>query len=304
MDELSDAYGEEFASNLQDKIRERQQERESLSDTARAGIANKAINEQAFDSGDPMFQYQDPETGITHDVLLMEVPDPESKTFWSMKNELDSGAVSLPLLYLGEFMSCLFNDKEEAKKLEPGNFYIVSGRLSQWEDDQGRMRDQVQPVRGVMDHEEAKKLAEKVLEDSDITEPEQPEPAEQVNEPEPEPEEEEDEDESSGGGVGSFALGDEDEEDDEDELVTQDEIDELVEGFAEQEEAVWELNAEDERFEKLVQAVTHNHENLDFENEDHIEEVAPMVLDRIEREQEDEEDDDDDDGESESLFQM
>ena len=291
MDELIDAYGEEFVSGLKSTISEKQAEREQVSDRAKAGIANKAINEQAFGSGDPMFQYTDEETGITHDVLLMETPDPDSKTFYSMMRELDSGAVTAPLLYLGQFYSCLFNDPDLPKSLEPGHWYIIIGELTQWTDDQDKTHDQVSPVRGVMTNQEAKELAEKGMEDADINEPE-PEPADEVNEPEEmasDPEE------------SPFMTSDdnEDEEEEEDEFpVSQEEIDSLVERFAEQHgDVVWDLEEGDDNFEDLVEAIAANHEDLDRNNQDHLEQTAPMVLDRIEREGDDDEDD-----EEESMF--
>lgn len=290
MDDLIDTYGEEFVNGLKQTISEKQAEREQVSDRAKIGIADKAINEQAFGSGDPMFQYTDEETGITHDVLLMETPDPESKTFYSMMNELDSGAVTAPLLYLGQFYSSLFNDPDLAKSLEPGNWYIIIGELSQWTDDQDKTHDQVSPVRGVMTNQGAKELADKELEESDINEPE-PEPADEVNEPE---EMASDPEESP-----FMSSGDDDEEEDDDFPATQESVDSLVERFAEQHgDVVWELEEGDDNFGDLVEAIVANHEELDRSNDDHLEQTSPMVLDRIGRENEE----DDDEGEEESMF--
>lgn len=286
MDELVDTYGEEFVQGLKGEIAQRQAERESVSDNAKLGIADMAVNEQSFGAGDPTFQYTDDETGITHDVLLMQTPDPESKTFYSMMRELDSGAVTAPLLYLGEFYSCLFNDPDMPKALEPGEWYIVIGELGQWEDDQGRTHDQLSPVRGVMTQQEAKQLAEKALDDKPISEPEK-EPSETVNEPD---EEDMGEDVSES----PFVTSENDDDDDEGVPVTQEEIDELVEGFAEKDDVVWELDEGHEHFDHLVEAVAANASDVDENNEDHIQSIGTMVMDRIVREQEEEEDDEDD----------
>lgn len=295
MDELIDAYGEDFVSDLKGTIAERREQRNSLTDEDRIGIADKAINQGAFAEGDPKFQYTN-DNGITHDVLLMESPNPESKPWYSMANKLDSGAVTLPLLYLGEFMSCLFNDPDIPKEMEEGEWYIVAGRMTQWEDQQGNMHDQVSPVRGVLTHDEAVKLAEKYLDESDINESE-PEPSDEVNE-EPAGEEEppdksevQDDDQQSEEALGFGSGDDEEEEDDGTPDIDYGDVSEVVEALADSEPTVWELEKGDGRLDKLGAVVCQRIGYLNHENAEHIIAVKELCLQRIDEESESEEDD-------------
>lgn len=162
MTDLEDTFGEEFAQNLNQKIAKRRERRYRVDDEMKDLIAHMAVNEEAFHGGEPHFTVSD-EEGITHDVLLMDVPDPQSKSFFSMIRQLDSGAVTAPLNYLGEFMSTLWNDPDLVKELEPGQNYVVVGELDQWESDSGEVNDQLQPVRGAMNLEELQQRAQNYL---------------------------------------------------------------------------------------------------------------------------------------------
>ena len=232
MTSLEDTFGEEFAKNLQGKIAERREQRNRVTDEIKREIANKAVNEgameQAIHEGEPHFQYKD-QNGVTHDVLLMDAPDPNNKPWHSMANELSSGAVTIPLNYLGEFMSCLFNDPEIVRHMEQGESYLVVGQLDTWEPEDGEPRDQLQPVRGVMTMAEVQRHAEEWLNENGPNEagdgqqareeqaeaaaenePQAPaggqeaseaEPETASPEPEPEPQEQEPDQSGSGGGL-------------------------------------------------------------------------------------------------------
>ena len=260
MTSLEDTFGEEFAKNLQGKIAERREQRNRVTDEIKKEIANKAVNENALndaiEEGEPHFQYKD-ENGVTHDVLLMQAPNPNSKPWFSMANELSSGAISIPMNYLGEFMSCLFNNPDEVKRMEEGEHYILIGKLDTWEPEDGEPRDQLQPVRGVMNMEEIQRLAddwmaengpnemadgqqvrEEQAEAAAENEPQAPaggqeaseaEPEAQEPPAEPEPQDEEPDESSSGGGLSGMAEEAQQEEADE-EPEEEDTLDEEEEG--------------------------------------------------------------------------
>lgn len=304
MADLEDTFGEDFAEHVQERIQERRAERERISDETKAAIADKAINEEAFKEGDPMFDYTTDE-GVTHDVLLMQLAEPREGSVWGQARQLDSGAVSVPLDYLGDWVWSIFNNEQMAKKMEEGKWYIVAGNLDTWEPDDGPPQDQLSPVRGVMSLEEAKELADGALEDSGFdesateTEDEEPE-EEEVSEPEPEEEPEE----GQTSVFGAAQSGDEDEEEKSEEEeeasdeppvdVTISEVANVVEELGEEEEEVWEVTPDHEEFETFM-IVVMDRLGLDPDDDEAMEYVAELALDRVEEGPAGDDDDDEDD---------
>ena len=298
MKELEETFGEEFAEQYEEQVNERRRQRESVSDEVKTQIADKAVNQDAFkQDNEPHFTHKT-DSGITHDVLLMMLPNPDKEPIWSRVNKLDSGAATCPLDYMNEWMSCLFNNPEDLRDMTPGSYYIVIGDMNQWENDAGEVFDQVSPVRGVMSLPEAQEFAKQALDGSGINEEEpEPEPAEEVNEePDEEPmfggDSDDDEEEED-------IFGEEEEEDDsgpEDE-ITSSEVSTMVESLAEKDEEVWEVEQGDPRLEKLSRVICKRLE-YDHENDAVLNTVGNLALERIEEEREAEEEEDEED----SLF--
>lgn len=276
MGQLEDTFGEEFADHVQQRTQERRAERERLSEDTKRRIAHLVINEGKFGEGDPMFSYTS-EEGVQHDVLLMELADPASGSVWSQVNELESGAVSVPLEYLGQWIWSIFNDPSMAKQMEEDEYYIVAGRLSEWERDDGTTQDQFSPVRGIIGLEEAKELAAEALEEEGFTHPE----VDDISEPE---EEQEPEEEETGGLFGGREPSDEEEEEeDEDETIpaTYSEVANVVEELGEEEPEVWEVTAEHSELDTLLLVVCDRLDGVDYENGSHLEQVKEIVLERV-----------------------
>jgi len=318
MSQLADAFGEDFADELNKEKAKRAQERNQVSDEELDIIADKVINQGAFDGSEPMFSYTS-EKGVTNHVVLMQLPEPSGdKDIWGFVNKLSTGAVTCPLDYMGNWWSCLFNNPDDLEKLNEGDFAIVIGELDQWENDKGEMNDQISPVRGLLTPAEAKKRADGKMDDAGFggeteEEPEQVdvgEPDEEENEPEPEPEEEEEddtedeieddseEDDSDDGGnlFGGSSDEDDSEEEEEDELPEEG-IRRGVDKLAAQHEEIWDTAGNEQRINKVANIVAREHEKIDEDSVD-ISEVEETVEQYIISESEDEEKDDDD----EKLF--
>lgn len=286
MTDLEDTFGPEFADHVEQRTQERRQEREKLTDETKAAIANKAINEGAFHEGDPMFEYTS-ENGITHNVLLMQLAEPREGSVWNMARELGSGAISVPLEYLGQWIWSIFNDVEEAKKLEHDKWYIVAGNLDTWEPDDGDPQDQLSPVRGIMSLEEAKELADAAMDEDGFGEPEE-EAEEEASSPfgaSDEEEEDEDEEEEDTGSSGIFGSSDdEEEEDEEDEEVaidaTASEVYNVVEELASEEPEVWDVTPDHDDWDTFMLVVC-DKLGLDPEDPTVQAQVGEMTMDRV-----------------------
>lgn len=307
MADLEDTFGQEFARHVEQKTQERRQEREKIGDESRRAIADLAINQGGFHEGEPTFEYTS-ENGITHNVLLMKLAEPREGSVWQMARKLESGAVSVPLEYLGEWVWSIFNDPEEAKKMEEGEWYIVVGNLGQYEpEDGGPPRDQLTPVRGVISLEEAKSMADSSMEDEGFDESAAEEP-EGTPEPEPEPEDtptpsfggdaedEEEEDEGAKGGLFGSSPSKEEEEPEEEPAIdtTYSEVANVVEDLADEEPEVWEVTTDHPDFDTFLTVVL-DKLGLDPEDETNRKQVTEMALDRVnegpkEQEQEEETD--------------
>lgn len=299
---LTDTFGEEFAEGVQEQIQRRRREREQVSDEVVATICDLAINEGQLDSENPHFQYTT-EAGTTHDILLMQVPQPERSEIWEYMNELDSGAVTIPLDYLGEWMSCLFNDKQEVAKLEQGNWYLVIGELGQWETDEGESRDQMSPVRGVVSVKDAKAIASGELEAEGFGSPDE------VEEETSDSSEEEEEDTASA--VEESGLFDDESSDDEEEEVEEEEDDddgytaedvsEHVDDLGEAEEEVWDVtDTDDDRHLMLGEAIAGRME-LDHTDDEVVSELGEAAVEYIVSQQEEDDEEEEEEAE-ESLF--
>lgn len=292
MADLEDTFGKDFAEHVEQRTQERRQERQKLSDEAKKQIANKAINEGAFHEGDPQFEYVS-ENGITHNVLLMKLAEPREGSVWNMANRMDSGAISVPLDYLGQWIWSIFNDEEEARKLEEGEWYIVAGNLDTWEPDNGDPQDQFSPVRGVMSLDEARELADDAMEEGGFgssdedTDDAVPDSALGGEEEEQE-EEDEDEDDSSSSKGGLFGSSedddDEEEEQEEEDEVTIDatasEVYNVVEELADEEPEVWDVTPDHDDWDTFILVVC-DKLGLDPEDENVQSQVGEMAMDRV-----------------------
>jgi len=303
MGSLEDTFGEDFVKNYQQKIAERREQRNSVRDKDKLEIANLAVNEGKLQGDEPHFTYTT-EDGIVHDVLLMQLPNPDSKHIFTYTNDLDSGAVTCPLSYLGEWMSCLFNDPDELKAMEPGENYVLIGNMDTWTNDKGEENDQLSPVRGVMTLDETKKLADQYLGDSSINEPEQEEPDEDMPEFAGGDSDEEEESDDSDDGEGLFGDmdGDDGEDEEDDSSYTVDTIRDNVDALGSEEPAVWEVEEGDPRLDKLAEVVATRDDQFDASDDNDVETVKQEVLLYIREQNEEGEDEEEEDDDEDALF--
>lgn len=309
MSDLEDVFGEDFAQHVREKTAERRQERNRVSDEQLVAIAQLAINEGKFEEGDPQFQYTT-ENGITHDVLLMQLPDPDNSEVWQHLEEPWEGAARIPLEYLGEWYWSTFPNKKDLAKLDQGDYTIVVGSVEENEGDDGSIYKNIYPVRGLITLDEAQELAENYEPDSDFDEESDDmdfaEPDEE--EEDTEEDEEKDDDSSSGeltfdssssssssGGLSNLVGDNEEEEDEEEEeeAVPYEEIAGKVEELAEaqddnEEPQVYEIEEGTPEHKKFTEIVCNN---IGLEVSDA---AADVVIDVIDEHREDEEEDDDD----------
>lgn len=300
MTDLADTFGDDFAEHIKKKTAERRQERNRVTEEQLARICSLAINEDKFHEGDPQFQYTT-ENGIDHDVLLMNVPDPENSEVWKHLSEPWDGAARLPMEYLGQWYWSTFPNKADVRDLEQGEYYIVVGSMEESEGDDGETYYSIYPVRGIASLERAEELAQMDLESEGFASPDEEDEEEEVEEEEesePEQEEdEEDEEDSSSGGIFGDDEGEEDgdEEEEEDELpYTEEEIREKVEGLAEkqddtEEPQVYEIDEGSEFHKKITKMCI---SQLEIPG-DYAEGVKDTVWAVIEDNKEEEEEDDD-----------
>jgi len=304
MTSLEDTFGEEFAQNFEQEIERRRRQRQEVSDEVKDDIATHILQSDSWSPEEPMEQYTT-ESGVTHDILLMEVPDMQDsgKSIWNYRNELDSGGVTLPLDYMGEWMSCLFNDGDSVRELTAGEQYLIIGQLDQWEDDSGDMNDQVSPVRGVMTLEELNNRAQEKISGS-VNETSDGPDTDGINEVEdPEPEEaEEDKEDSNGSGFASMS-GDEDGDADEFDGVDYETVTEHIEQIAEHKEEVWELEYGDDELHDVAVHIM-NEEGYEEYDEDVGEKIQQDANEYIQDQTEEEGEDDDSafGGDEDSIF--
>lgn len=172
MTDLEDTFGSDFVNTYNQKRQQVRAERERIEDEEMIKISALAINEGKMSGDSPMFSYTS-ESGVTHDVLLVQIPDPENRAYWTLKTEGNEGSISLPLDYLGQWIWAWFNDVEMAKKLVPGEWFIVAGRLDTWERDDGTSQENIS-VRGVVQLSQANEWADRALEEDGFDVPDQP----------------------------------------------------------------------------------------------------------------------------------
>jgi len=302
MDQLSQAFGEDFVEDFQQERAKRAQQRNAVPEEELKMIADKIINQDAFEGGEPMFNYTS-ETGVTNHVLLMQLPEPSGeKDIWGYVNKLSSGAVTCPMDWMGEWWSCLFNNPDDLQKLESGDFAVIIGKLDKWENDAGEVNDQISPVRGLLTLEEVKSYADGELDDAgfvDDTEPE-PEPEPEVEEePEEDEQEESTEDSDSDDSSGPLFGGDDDEDDEEDDRgeqtsVPRDRVSTELNKLGAQHEEVWEAVGNEDRLKKLAKIIN---QELDDYDPDDPQELVDCIESLI-----NEHNDDDEEDEEERLF--
>lgn len=309
-DELADVFGEDLAKNVEKKMAERREERNSISDEQMQKICSLAINEAKFEDGDPQFTYTT-DSGITHNVLLMQVPDPNNGTVWEYLDEPWDGAASIPFDYLGMWMNVTFPDKNVLAEadMEAGDWYIIAGEINTYTAQDGSEKESVL-ARGMVHIRDAKGIASDELKkqgfDEEGPETEMPderdveEEAEEVTGSELEEgpanalaetgdDDDDEEEESSSGGLDGLLSGsgdDEEEEVEEEPSVDEEEIHKVVEVLAQKDEEVWEVDVHDDddpRADKLTKIV------MTQTDEEPESAVRDAIADRIEEESEDDE---------------
>lgn len=258
MTNLENTFGSDFAQKYKSKKQSRQQSRRELPEEDRKKVADMAVNQNGFGEGDPMFDYVD-QNGTTHRVMLMELPNMEDKSIFSYARTLDSGAVSIPFDYLGDWISCLFNpniadhhgyieeDMSEAQRVKAlkrflgdipeGGHVVIAGNHEEYvPDDGGDPRDNLSPVTYLWTLEELNEMAEGEMEDQGFGEEDTSDSdAEDDFGSEAEPEVPEEEPPS--------AQEDGSEEEEDDEVVQDDDLDEFGE---EEDEDIFGDEEEDE----------------------------------------------------------
>lgn len=318
MSDLEDVFGEDFAKHVSQRTAERRQERNRLTEKQMAKVAHLAVNEGKFEDGDPQFTFTT-ENGITHSVMLVQVPDPDNSEVWDHLSEPWDGAARLPLEYLGQWYWSTFPEKKDVAKLEQGDHAIVAGSIDESEGENGEIYYNIYPVRGVLTLEEAQDYASRSLSDFEDDEDEGTSDDDFISTDDDDVEEEEDDDSASdddglafdsddSGGSGGLddLMDDGDDEDEEEEpepavqsaSVPYEDIAAMVEKLSEnqdpdEEPQVFEIQEGSEHHQRLTTVVCNN---LQLSEE---EAVAEVIMDVIEGHREDEEDEDD---ETELLF--
>lgn len=305
MTELEDVFGEDFASHVQERTAERRQERNRVTDEQKAEIAHLCVNEGKFEEGDPQFNYTT-DNGITHTVMLAQVPDPENSEVWEHLSEPWEGAAKLPLEYLGQWYWSVFPDKQDVADLEQGEDLVVVGSIEESEGDNGEVYYNIYPVRGVLQLDDLQQLADAYTGDNDFEQTE-----EETDTTEDDASEDSssdglafDSDSSSSDSTGLDGLmedGDEETEEDEEEeeVVPYEDIAHTVEELSDdqdedEEPQVFEIERDTPELERVTEVVC---TKLGIENNEAAEEI---VIDVIEEHREDE--DDDEDEETTQLF--
>jgi len=332
-DELEDVFGEDFAKGIRERTAERRQERNRVTEEQMKKICSMAINDNKFDpsEGDPMFSFTT-ENGITHQILLVQVPDPQSGEVWEHLEEPWEGAARLPLEYLGEWYWSTFPEKRDVTELSQGDWAVVVGDIEENEGDDGQVYRNIYPVRGVATLPQAKSYAEEALEEggfgapdeedadtgTDFSDSEEESIEEEVTEDAPhaeEEDEEDDEDDSSSGGL-SFSSGDSDssgggglgsmidegdDEEEEEEVSEEEEQPVPYEEIAETVEMLSDKQDDDEEPQVYeIEEGTASHERftqlvckrLGLDNE---QATAEVIMDVIEEHRDDEEEEEEDD---------
>jgi hypothetical protein len=322
-DQLEAVFGEEFSSKIQQRTAERRQERNRVTDEQLMAICARAIHGDEFDpdEGDPMFTYTT-DNGLSHNVLLMQVPDPQGREIWENLSEPWEGAARLPLEYLGEWYWSTFPQKQDVAKLSQGDWVIVVGNIEEQEGDEGEIYKNIYPVRGIATLDEAQEYAQQAeqtefSEDSDEAEEEPEEEDEEEDEVEEDAEstkpdmfaddeEGEDDDTSSSesssessGASGMAALVDQEGEQEDSEPVPYDKIAAKLEEMAEvqdddEEPQLWEIEEGTKNHQRITQVVINQLDDLDDSD---LQATAEVVIDVVEghRSNNDEEEEEDDD---------
>lgn len=320
MSDLTDAFGEDFAKGVRKTKQEKQRERSRVTEGEMALICKEAIENNRFDEGNPTFQYTT-DNGITHDVMLVQVPDPQRGEVWEHLSEPWDGAAKLPLDYMGEWYWTTFPNKDDVKKFDQGDWCIAVGAIEENEGENGEVYKSIYPCRGIETTEEAAEIAKTADEDEFIedvkeeSEDEEDEPdlpdeddiieedEETEEDPEPEEDEVEEEDETdeepetdeeeSSGGLSNLLEEEEAEDEPEEEEEEPDPVSyEEVAEFLEQ-----TIEVQDEGEDPQVVDITRDHpasdrlvsmacDALAVDNE---EGVAEVVFDVLEEKREDDE---------------
>lgn len=114
MERMRKLFGEDFVRGYQKKSLEARANSQKL---AADELRNCVLSLQNLDPADQHTQVGD------FDVVLAETPKKMTV------RTLDLGSISISCLWRGTWLSTLFNDPDEAKKLVEGNFYILIGKM-------------------------------------------------------------------------------------------------------------------------------------------------------------------------------
>lgn len=318
-DELTEVFGEEFADHIRQKTAERREERNRLGEEEIKKVCARAINEEEFKEGEPMFKHVS-DNRRTHTIMLVQVPDPNGSEVWEYLSEPWDGAANLPLDYLGEWHWATFPDKQDVANINQGDYLIVAGDIDEQESDDGSDTTKtISPVRACVPLGDAQEYAQDAKngdfgqassnqedeEDGEEVEEEQTTESEEDGEEEVVEEtgsEEEEEDDDEGG---SMMFGGEEEEEQSEDPVDYDKIAAMVEQLSEDQDEddepqVFEIEEGSSHHKRLTQVVIKRSDDLEEEDLESVGEVVIDVIQNHEVEDEEEEEDDDDGG----LFQV
>jgi hypothetical protein len=212
MQSIEEVYGEEVVENIKQKKAERYDQKNSISDEEFAEVCRISVEEGKFAEGTPHFQFTG-EDGVTHDVIIAELVDPQDGEPWDYLDEPWEGAANLPLEYLTEWYWSTFpRGEEQVQKLNKEEEFLVVGKVEEVEADRDETEEEdgedsefegddvwrrISPVRRIIPVSEVPQWVEKAKSDDFI---EQTDEGSTTEEPEPVEQDQEKTDEEDGSG--------------------------------------------------------------------------------------------------------
>ena len=170
MSKLGDIMGEEFEEKYEENSASNQ-EASKVEQATMMEICYEALNNEGFKGDEPRFRFSG--ESVNHDVLLMESPDENLDTFqW----DLGDTAKTQGMFHMGnQLFSCAFQENmlDLLNKIEVGEYYVVVGQYQEKTEEQGDGTTEtyynINPVRGIVPLEVAKKYADKYEEQLEST---------------------------------------------------------------------------------------------------------------------------------------
>lgn len=165
MSELGDIMGEDFEAEYQKKRQRAREEASKVSKEMLMEIAYEAIENGGFKGEEPRFRFNGEE--VDHDVLLMESPQQDLQKF---RHQLGDDAISMGMFHVDELFSLAFQSNmiELVDRIEEDEYYLVVGRYQEKTQTKGDGTEEVyyniNPVRGILPLNVAKKYADKFQE--------------------------------------------------------------------------------------------------------------------------------------------